>query len=180
MKKLISLFLVFSIISLYGNLNAKERRGADLVIERKNGWKVKGELITVKPDSLLIKESAGGVDVNVRVRDIKKVTVVNKLNKSKGYIGLLVGGAIGAAFGFAQGDDSPTYHSADIISFDFNPVKKAEQKAIAWGLGVGLLGYMIGKAASIDKTFLFEGRNPGTVETNLEKLRKKARVRDFQ
>jgi len=177
MKKLISLFLVFSIISLYGNLNAKERRGADLVIEKKVGWKVKGELITVKLDSLLIKESASGVDVNVRVRDIKKVTVVNK---SKGYIGLLVGGAIGAAFGFAQGDAPPTYHSADIIDFDFNFVKKAEQKAIAWGLGVGLLGYMIGKAAGIDKTFLFEGRNPGTVETYLEKLRKKARVPNFQ
>ena len=52
-KKLISVFLVFSLVALSGSLMGKERKGAKLTIQKKDGQKVMGELITVKPDSLL-------------------------------------------------------------------------------------------------------------------------------
>lgn len=44
MKKYISLFLVASILLVSGNLFAKHRRGADLIIQKTDGTQVRGEL----------------------------------------------------------------------------------------------------------------------------------------
>ena len=52
-KKFISLFLIFSLMMLSTNLYAKERRGAKLIVTKKDGQQIRGELITVKPNSLL-------------------------------------------------------------------------------------------------------------------------------
>ncbi|MGB2763042.1 MAG: hypothetical protein WBC20_01390 [Candidatus Aminicenantaceae bacterium] len=54
MKKFIALFLVFSLVFLYANLFAKEKCGALLVITKKGGEQISGELITVKPNSPLL------------------------------------------------------------------------------------------------------------------------------
>jgi hypothetical protein len=48
--KLVSLFLIFSLVMLSANLYAKERRGAKLLITKKDGQLIEGELITVKPN----------------------------------------------------------------------------------------------------------------------------------
>lgn len=61
-RKFISLFLVFSILMLSVNLYAKERRGAKLIVIKKDGGQIEGELITVKPNSLQLLEHYG-VDV---------------------------------------------------------------------------------------------------------------------
>jgi len=53
-KKFVALFLVFSLVFLYANLFAKEKRGALLVITKKGGEQISSELITVKPNSLLL------------------------------------------------------------------------------------------------------------------------------
>ena len=53
-KKSIALFLVISLLALIGNLLAKERRGAKLIIQKKDDQQVKGKLITVKQNSLLL------------------------------------------------------------------------------------------------------------------------------
>ena len=58
-NKLVSLFLVFFLLTLSGNLYAKERRGAKLQITKKNGIQIAGELITVKPNSLLLLDTEG-------------------------------------------------------------------------------------------------------------------------
>ncbi len=76
-KKFISLFLVFSLVMLSVNLYAKERRGAKLIITKKNGQQVKGELITVKPNSLLLLDTEGK-DVSVGIADIKVIKIVKK------------------------------------------------------------------------------------------------------
>ena len=52
MKKAISLFLVFSLITLSIPLVAKEKKGADLIIQRLDGTQVRGELITFKEFSV--------------------------------------------------------------------------------------------------------------------------------
>ncbi|GAH74403.1 unnamed protein product [marine sediment metagenome] len=51
--KLVSLFLIFSLVMLSANLYAKERRGAKLLITKKDGQLIEGELITVKPNGSL-------------------------------------------------------------------------------------------------------------------------------
>jgi len=48
MKKFLALFLIFSLIILSVNLYAKERRGAKLLITKKDGQQIRGELIAVK------------------------------------------------------------------------------------------------------------------------------------
>ena len=78
MKKIIALLLVFSIICLYGNLYAKERRGAELVIQKKDGQQAKGELIAVKKNSLLLKDSQTGADVSIAIEDITKIKIARK------------------------------------------------------------------------------------------------------
>jgi hypothetical protein len=47
MKKFISLFLVFSILLLSGNIFPKERKGAELIIQKLDGQQAKGELIAM-------------------------------------------------------------------------------------------------------------------------------------
>ncbi len=76
-KKLISLFLIFTFMMLSANLYAKERRGAKLIIKKKDGQQVEGELITVKPNSLLLLNSEGK-DVSVDIADIKVIRIVKK------------------------------------------------------------------------------------------------------
>ena len=76
MKKFVSLFLVFSILMLSINLYAKERLGAKLIIAKKDGQLIEGELITVKYNSLLLLDT-GGKDVVVDIEDIKVITVEN-------------------------------------------------------------------------------------------------------
>jgi hypothetical protein len=39
---------------------AEEKRGATLIIQKKDGQQVKGELIAVKENSLLLKEAESG------------------------------------------------------------------------------------------------------------------------
>jgi hypothetical protein len=179
MKKLIALFLVFSIISLYTGLYSKERRGANVEIYKTKSktkmegtpWEtpdIKGELIAVKESSLLLLDSDSGADVSIDIGDIRVITIMKKSNiwKGAGY-GLLFGGVIGGLAG---------------ISF--------EAGINGWGFGyifipiIGLVGALIGgvngASARIDKTIKFEGKSDSEIKDILEDLRKKARVPNFQ
>lgn len=69
MRRCTALFLVFSVLALSGSLFAKEKRGVGLVVQKKDGSQVSGELITVKEDSHLLLNSKGA-DVSVNVGDI--------------------------------------------------------------------------------------------------------------
>ncbi|TET74596.1 MAG: hypothetical protein E3J56_02085 [Candidatus Aminicenantes bacterium] len=90
--KFIALLIVFSLIMLSVNLYAKEKRGAKLSIFKKDGQKIKGELIAVKKDSLLLLESESGADVSVYVKDIIEIRTVKKAPVKKGLIyGLIIG-----------------------------------------------------------------------------------------
>lgn len=75
-KKFIALFLVFSILAISSNLYAKARRGANLLIQKTDGQQVGGELIAVKQNSLLLKDSKSGADVSVDIGDVKVITIL--------------------------------------------------------------------------------------------------------
>jgi hypothetical protein len=98
-KKFLSLFLVFSLMMLSVNLYAKERRGAKLIITKKNGHQIEGELISVKPTSLLLLNTEG-TDVSIYIEDIKVIRVVKKSQVGKGMLyGFLIGAGGGAFIG---------------------------------------------------------------------------------
>ena len=193
-NKFIALFLAFSSMMLSANLSAKERRGAELIIQRIGDqvrqvkktrlegtpWETSvitgiwGELIAVKQDSLLLLD-AGGKDLSVNIADIKVIKIVKKSKAGKGALyGLLIGGAAGALLGFSSGDDPYD----NFFSFT------AEQKALIGGASLGITGLILGGIAGLtpgkDKTIHFEGMTDLEIEEALDKLRKKARIRDYK
>ncbi len=173
-KKFISLFLIFSLVMLSANLYAKERRGAKLIITKKDGPLIEGELIAVKQNSLLLLDT-DGKDLSVDIADIKVIRVMKKSNVGKGALyGLLISGAAGALLGFASGDDE----SGFLLNFT------AEEKALIAGASLGItgliLGVTIGATSGKDKTIQLEGMSDSEIQEALDKLRKKARIRDYK
>lgn len=173
-KKLIALFLIFSLLTLSINLYAKERRGAELIIVKKDGQQIRGELITVKPSSLLLLNTEGR-DVSVGNGDIRVIRIVKKSKffQSLG-IGLLIGAGTGAILGLAEGGP---------IDF-FGGTVTAGENALIGGALLGfnglILGGIAGASAGKDKTIQIEGKPDLENEEVLEKLRKKARIRDYK
>ena len=173
MRKSISMFLVFSVLLLSGNMFAKERKGADLIIQKKDGQPVRGELIAVKKNSLLLKDYYSGKDQTVGIDDIRAITIVkNSMLLEGGLIGLLIGGIMGFIIGYPQGDED-----------GFVIISKPLAGGIGAAIGVGagaLIGAGIGSTVRGDKTIQIEGRSDSEIKWHLEKLRKKARIKNAQ
>ncbi len=169
-KKLIALFLIFSLVMLSANLYAKERRGAKLIITKKDGQLIKGELITVKPNSLLLLDTEGK-DVSVDIADIEVITIVKKSKVWTGAgLGALIGGGVAALcnelFWKANGEQ---YMKHIITAF----------VGVIGGAAGGLIGALVGARAGTDKTIQIEGRPDLEIRETLEYLGKKARVPDY-
>jgi len=184
MKKCISLFLVFSLFVLSGNLYAK-KKGAELIVQKIVGQQVRGELITVKENSLLLLDSESGADVSVDIREIKLIEIVKKSKSlAWGGIGLVSGAVIGALIGYLQGDDPSGMTTGFGPPMPFPCLFTADEKAfysgIGWGVIGGALGGIGGAIAGADKTIQIEGKSETEIRKALNKLRKKARVRNFQ
>ena len=167
-KKFIALFIVFSLLALSSNLMAKERRGATLVIQKKDGQQVNGELIAVKQTSLLLKDSESGADVSVDISDIKVIKIVKK---SKAGLGAGLGLLIGAG-GMALVGGSTCGHA-------FCGQCAAIGALIGAAPGL-LIGGLIGVGVGVDKEIQIEGKSDSEINKALEELRKKARVPDYQ
>ena len=168
-KKFISLFLVISLMMLSANLYAKERRGAKLIITETDGQQIEGELITVKPNSLLLLD-AEGKDESIDIAEIKVIRVVKKSRAGKGALyGLLVAGGLSLIAiipNIGRGRDPfVTFYEGIATLFG--------------GPGV-LIGAIIGAAAGKDKTIQIEGMTDPEIREAMDYLRKKARIRDFK
>lgn len=112
MRKAISLFLVLSTLAFSMPLSAKEKKGADLIIQKTNGIQVRGELIAVKLNSLILRDRESGAGVSV---DIRNIRVLKIKKKSKTLLGAGVGLIVGGAF---------TYHfmsTREYEGWDFSP-----------------------------------------------------------
>ncbi len=166
-KKFVSLLLVFSLMMLSMNLYAKERRGAKLLITKKKGQQVEGELITVKRTSLLLLNS-DGKDESIDIEDIRVITIVKKSKVGKGALtGILVAGSMGVIAGLLTlGDDHSFF--ADVVD-----------SLILIGIPLALIGAIIAGIASTDKTIQLIGMTDLEKREVLNTLRKKARVRNY-
>ena len=168
-EKFISLFLVFSLLVISVNLYAKERRGAELIITKKNGYQTEGELITVKPNSLLLLNTEGK-DVSVDIEEIKVIRVVKK---SKALSGSLVGFLIPAII-------------TGLLFLLATEIEESEGVGFLLPLGLvgscagALIGGISGAIEGIDKIIQFEGMTDSKIQETLDYLRKRARVRDYR
>ncbi|MDH4217906.1 MAG: hypothetical protein OEY18_12030 [Candidatus Aminicenantes bacterium] len=166
MKKFISLFLMFFVLALSGNIFAKERKGAELIIQKTGGTQVRGELIAVKGYSLLVLERESGADMSIDIEDVRVITILKKLNATRGALyGFLIGAGVGAVLGYAADPDAP-------------PSREATA-AIA-GISVGLIGALIGLVSGTDETIQLEGKSDAEIQEILEKLSKEARIKNVQ
>ena len=163
-KKFIALFLAFCLVMLSANLYAKERRGATLIITKKDGGQIKGELIVVKvkQNSLLILDTEGK-DESVDIADIK---VIRTAKKSKAWkYGLVAGGGVGLIGGILIPEEEHGFFATFTESI------------ILIGLPVaGIVAIIEGR----DKTIQIEGMTDSEIKEALDKLRKKARIRDYK
>ena len=182
MKKLIALVLVITFIGMNCatyekgegiNLEPGQKPGAKLVIQKKDGEQIRGELIAVKKDSLLLKDSQTGADVAVDITETETIKIVRKSKAGKGalYGGLItffIGYGIGVFMDEEGGDDDiPAPLTAIIFG------------AIVAPIGI-LLGAFIGIYAGTDKTIQIKGKSEAEIKSILDDLRKKAKVPDFQ
>lgn len=158
MKRVISLFLVFSILTLSGNLFAKEKKGVDLIIQRTDGTQARGELIAVKEKSLLILERESGADVTIDVGDIKRIILIKKSKFLQGAgLGVLIGGGAGAGL-------------ASLFVKWYSPWALFGVIVIGgFGAALGLLiGGIAGGSAGIDETIKFDGKSDSEIQKILE------------
>ena len=165
--KKILVFIFVCILIFPSGLTAKERRGADLLVQKKDGQSVRGELITVKNSSLLLLPESGS-DVSVDVVDIKFIKVAKK---SKALLGAGLGWVAGTSCllvtAYAQDNVEVPFGEALLISLAVN-------------IPTALLGAGVGSILGTDKTIKIEGKTETEIQEDLEYLRKKARVRNFQ
>ena len=185
MKRIMFIILVGVLLSVPALGMSKERRGAEVKIKIQDGRVVRGELITVKPDSLLILDRYSGSDMSVDLRDVREVFIVKKSKfwTSAG-LGLLIGGASGVLLGYALGDDPEPTHSQGIFSYNFSISLSSDQKALGLGIFLGLIGMIAGgfagADAGTDQPVLLNDSSRLLLELNLEKLRSQARIPDFK
>ncbi|MBA7603677.1 hypothetical protein ES703_10792 [subsurface metagenome] len=178
MKKFTVLLLILSLIEISCATmttqrqkrfeSSKERkRGATLIITKKDGRQIEGELITVKKDSLLLL-FARRMDVSVGIEEIKVITIVKKSTFWKGPgLGLLIGGGVGGILGGKMEEESGV-------------AKWAMLCGAVFGIAGYILGDILGPKKAKYKTIQIEGMTDSEIQDALDKLRKKARIRDYK
>jgi hypothetical protein len=145
-------------------LAAKERRGATIIVTKLEGTQAAGELIAVRPDSLLLLSE--GTDLSIGLADIRSVKIVRPSRS-----GLLAG--IGAATGFLGGAGFIlAFAQEDVVE---NKVKAALTFGLLAGGGLGLVGSVAGKAMGWDTEYEIAGAAEATLARNWHSLRAHSR-----
>jgi hypothetical protein len=159
---LVATVLALLILVLPGALSARERRGANLVITLKDGHFVTGELIAVKPDSLLLLAEK---DESVDLAGIRSIRIVRK---SKARLGGLYGSLAGTLIGGIE------------VALEGGTRTEIGLGLVFGGILGGAVGLGVGAIAGTDKTIQFEGKSESEIKQALSYLRGKARIRDYK
>ena len=98
-------FAVAALLAAPGGLAAKGRRGALILLTKADGAEVRGELVSVKPDSLLLLR--GGDALTIPRDKVHSVTLMRRSRKASGALtGFTIGALVGVAWGGSAGVDS--------------------------------------------------------------------------
>jgi len=174
MKNIMVILLVFSLLWLSGSLFA-EKKGAEIIIAKNDGRQVRGELIAVKTDSLLLMDSVTGDDVSINVSDIRDIKIMKKSKTLTGVVsGFFAGAAAGALAGLVVDE---AIGKKDWI---WGPEDSALLGGGIGGLVGALTGGMIGAHIDHFETFQIADRSDEEIKAILGDLHKKDRVPDYQ
>ena len=181
-KKFIALFLILSLIEIncatlksleQKRESRRKKHETNLIIQKINGQQVGGELIAVKQDSLLLLDTEGK-DVSVDIADIKVIRIVKKSKAlSLGAIGLA--GGVGLILVFFAFLEIITVEYAKELGFE-----GIAEASVDAGLSGFLLGATVGAVYGKDKTYQIERMSDSEIKKAMDKLRKKARIRDYR
>lgn len=175
-KQKIRQFLTLGIVVLLIcplNLAAK-KKGAHLVIEKKDSQVIEGELLRVKEDSLLIKTSGSGSGVTIDITEIIKLKIKRKAKFGKGaLIGFMMGGGLGLAFAGGASGNGGAGGNVDLPDMSY----KGQASILMGVLGAGV-GGVVGLMSRNYKEIQVKGKSPSQIEKIMKKLNKKARFKN--
>jgi hypothetical protein len=165
-RRLIVLILTGLLAGAPGVLSAAGRRGANVVVVKTDGVVISGELIVVRPATivLLVPNEA---DAAIPVADVATVRV---LKRSKGGIWALVGFAGGVAA------SSAILRSSDWTNSSWDYIRSG----FFCGLILAVPGFLIGTLAGVDTTVTLAGQTPEKLRDRLDYLAKISRVSEGQ
>ena len=143
-------------------LLAKERRGSTVEVTMADGNRVRGELLSVKSDALLVfdKNARQGKSI-----DLHQVAGVKLLKKSRFLTGLGLGLVIGLGY---------CVYNLEILG---NDEDLARLSYIVLPPVTGLAGGILGALAGMSERFSLAGASSQNVQQNLKRLAGYARER---
>jgi len=141
-------------------LSAKKRQGSTVVVTLIDGSEVKGELLAVKTDVLLVYDRDAGTGGSIDLRQVDQVKV---FKKSKILASLAIGLGIGLALGL-------------------NPEKNVhiDDYWLKISIPSVLIGGILGVGLSIPEKFFLAGESSRIVRLNLDCLRVYAREKEAE
>jgi hypothetical protein len=166
MKVFVPIFVLVGLLFLTPDSFAKEKRnGALILVQKKDGQRIKAELLAVKDTSLILMDSWNLSGITEDIHEIRTIQILKKSKFFEGLgYGLLIGGGSGALLGLLSGNDQGGF-------FRFS----AGEKALMGGIGFAILGApiggVLGAIAGIDETISLEGRSPEEIKLILNKLK---------
>jgi hypothetical protein len=166
-KKVIVMALTFVLVITWADLplSAKERRVSMVVVTMADGSQIKGELLVVKADALLVYDSDAGQGKSLNLQQVVQVKV---LKKSKFLTGMAIGYGIGFGtflFGYIQS------HGKGLLGLDLIFILSAIP---------GLCGGLLGSLVSIPRKISMSGTSYQQKQENIERLKRYAREQDVE
>ncbi len=138
------------------------------VVTNQDAAAFRGEVVGVRADAIVIETEQG----EVRTVAIKDISRLRLYRKSAWMVGATVGSLV--AGGVAYAVSYPRYKDEFLGGIGI-------AASLAGGLVIGALGGgLIGGLSSADKTYDLTKLSPPEVKSLMAKLRKKARVPDYQ
>ncbi len=154
---------VMIFFSLAQPLVARARRGSTVVVIMNDGSQVKGELLSVRADALLLYESESGQGRHLNLHQVLQVKVLKKTT-------YLDGAGIGICVGLVIGVNNLKKIEGDSLAPAFDMISSFLPLPLI-ALGGGLLGAVL----TMPKKISLAGESPETVQCHLGHLKRYAR-----
>ena len=164
-ERRIPFIIVLTLAVLAPGLQAGARKGADVIIKKRDGQVLRGELLAVRGEDLVLMDASTSSGITASLRDIGTVTVVKTTPKKTGE--LAAAGAIGAALGLLIFPQSTNPADAET---HLTPAGAA----MAGAIGGVFWGAMIFGSGS-NKDIKIEKVDPGSIAKIGDRLKKYAR-----
>jgi hypothetical protein len=124
-------------------LSARPKRGAEVIVTKLDGNMAKGELVSVKPDSLLVLRK--GAALTIPRGKVRSVSIMRRSKMASGALtGFTTGALLGVMWGLDRGPDAIHGHPA------------VPAGAVAGGLGL-VIGMAAGRGEKVESVVPLAG-----------------------